>query len=144
MNKLIFKGCQVETGSPSILSLDIDPIDIPFVFQFTKLHKDIPLKVELRKWHRERTLSQNKLFHAVIGEIARNTGMHAELVKEGIKEQYGSKVIGWKGSTMPKPSSSCDTAEMGALIDGAILEAAELGIDVLYEKRLWDELRAVQ
>jgi hypothetical protein len=140
MNKVIFKGCQVRTGSPSVLSVAIDPIDLPFVYQYAHRFQDVPWKVELRKWHRERTLSQNSLFHAIVGEIARNTGMHPELVKEGIKEQYGPKMMGWKGSTMPKPSSDCDTVEMGSLIDGAILEAAELGIDVRYHAKLWGEL----
>jgi hypothetical protein len=143
MNKVIFRGCQVQTGSRSILSLEINPFDIPFVYQFSQQHKDTAWKIELRKWHRERTLNQNKLFHAIVGEIARETGMHPDLVKEGIKEQYGPKIIGWKGLTMSKPSSECDTLEMGSLIDGAILEAAELGVDVLYQKRQWDELRAV-
>lgn len=143
MTKVIFKGCQVQTGSSSVLSLEIDPMDIPAVYLFAHQYKDVPWKVELKKWQRKRTLNQNSLFHAIVGEIAIHTGMDPELIKEGIKEQYGPQIIGWKGKTMAKPSSQCDTSEMGALIDGAILEAAELGIDVLYQKRQWDELRAV-
>ncbi len=42
---------------------------------------------------------------------------------------------------VPKPSHLCDTQEMSLLIDGAIYEAAGLGIDVLIYQQEWDQLK---
>lgn len=141
MKKIVFRGCRQAFCSPDQVTIEIDLLDAPYVFEFLKQHKDMPLRVELKQWHKERTLSQNSLFHAVVGEIAKETGMSPDIVKQGIKEQYGEKVPGWKGRMMPKPSHLCDTKEMGQLIDGAIYEAAFLGIDVEYHERMLMEVR---
>ena len=101
--------------------------------------------VTVKKWFKPRTLNQNSLFHALIGLYCRETGSDAELVKEGIKEQYGEHItikIGQNVMTVPKPSSQCNTYEMSRLIDGIMLECAEAGIDTTEHMLLRAELEA--
>ncbi|MCF7945934.1 MAG: hypothetical protein K9L24_03680 [Spirochaetia bacterium] len=141
MKKIVMRSDRYGFCRFDQIKFELSPLDVPDVHEFFKHHKDMPLRLELKRWRRERTLSQNSLFHAIIGEIAKNTGMCPEIVKQGIKEQYGEKVPGWKGRMMPKPSHLCNTKEMGQLIDGAIYEAAFLGIDVEYHERMLMEVR---
>jgi hypothetical protein len=86
------------------------------------------LDITVKKWRPRRSLNQNALFHALCGEIARITGMDAELVKEGIKEQYGAKVK-YHDRLVAKPSSMMDTGEMTELIRGAEIELIDAGGD---------------
>lgn len=85
--------------------------------------------VTVSKWRPRRSLPANALFHALIGEIARLTGMDSGLVKEGIKQAYGPKVKVF-GRLVAKPSHLCDTVEMSDLIRGAEIELAEVGGDI--------------
>lgn len=103
-----------------------------------------PYIVTVKEARPRRTLNQNALFHAIIGEISRDQGADFDLLKEGIKERYGVRervTFGNKVYEVAKPSHLCDTVEMGKLIDGALLEAAELGIDVLSYRVDWNEIR---
>ena len=84
--------------------------------------------VEIDKWKPRRSLSSNAMFHALCGEIARLTGMDRELVKEGIKEQYGPRMK-YHDRMVVKPSHLCDTGEMTELIRGAEIELLDAGGD---------------
>jgi hypothetical protein len=84
--------------------------------------------VDIRKWKPRRSLDQNAYFHALCGEIARLTGMDRDLIKEGLKEQYGVKVE-YKGRRINRPSHLMDSAEIGDLIRGAEIELADAGGD---------------
>ena len=108
------------------------------------MKKGRPYTLDIRPYRKPRTLPQNALLHAIIGEIGRNENMDPEMVKAGIKEQYGvrHRVQMRHGPVeVVKPSHLCDTREMGCLIDGAIYEAAYLGIDVLGYKTEWEQIR---
>lgn len=133
MSKIEFRGHRIPSGDPSVLSLQLDLMDQNLVWEFIK-KTDAPLKITLSKWQRKRSLGQNSIFHAIVSEIARQTGMHPELIKQGLKEQYSPKIHGWKGELQPTPSSQCTVNEMTHLIEGAIAEAGELGIDVRHIK----------
>jgi len=85
--------------------------------------------VEITEWKPRRSLPQNALLHALCAEVARLTGMDRELVKQGIKEQYGPKIKGLHGKLYPKPSHLCDKLEMADLIMGAEVELSEAGGD---------------
>lgn len=87
------------------------------------------LDVELRKHKKTRSLSSNAYLHAIIGEIARATGMDRELIKQGIKEQYGAKMA-YNGRLVCKPSHLMDTEEFSELIRGAEVEASDAGVDL--------------
>lgn len=84
--------------------------------------------VEVRKWKPRRSLSQNAYFHALCAEIARLTGMDKDLIKEGLKEQYGVKIM-YNGTRVNKPSHLMDKVEISDLIRGAEIELAETGGD---------------
>ena len=86
------------------------------------------LAVEIHKWKPRRSLPQNALFHALCSEISRLTGMDADLIKEGIKDQYGPRMR-WHDRLVVKPSHLCDAEEMGELIRGAEVELADAGGD---------------
>ena len=108
------------------------------------MKKGRPYTLDIKPWHKSRTLPQNALFHAILDEIAIESGMDASLVKDAIKEQYGVRVrIELKDGPVirPKPSHLCDISEMGKLIDGATYEAAYLGIDVEAYKTEWEQIR---
>jgi len=111
------------------------------------MKKGRPYTLDIRLFRKPRTLPQNALLHAIIGEIARSENMDTETVKAGIKEQYGvrQRVLLKDGPVeIAKPSHLCDTREMGCLIDGAIYEAAYLGIDVMGYKTEWEQIRGGQ
>ena len=103
-----------------------------------------PYTLTIKLYRKPRSLNQNSLFHAICSIIASETGMDASLIKEGVKEQYGIKervALSMETLEVPKPSHLCDTQEMGLLIDGAIYEAAGLGIDVLIYQQEWEQLK---
>ena len=85
--------------------------------------------IEVKRWKPTRSLSSNAYLHAIIGEIASATGMDRELIKQGIKEQYGAKMA-YNGRLVCKPSHLMDTEEFSELIRGAEIEATEAGVDL--------------
>lgn len=88
--------------------------------------------VEIKRWYKPRSLNQNSLFHAIVSRICREDGDDLEMLKEGIKERFKvpiRQLVGEEVVEIPKPSHLCDTAEMNKYIDGAMLVAAERGID---------------
>jgi len=123
----------------------VTPADVESarVFYSDKVKKVIPLQLTVEKWRRKHTKNQQGLLHAIIGEIAKETGMDGDLIKDGIKQQYGVKVE-WKGARFPKRSRDMDVLEYGMLIDGAIAEAGEQGIDVRNYKHEWEEFKKNQ
>lgn len=120
----------------------VTPADIKSakVFYSQNIKKQIPLMLTVEKWRMKHTKSQRGLLHAIIDEIAIHTGSDREFIKAGIKEHYGVKVE-WKGTRFPKPSSDMNTVEYGMLIDGAIIEAGELGIELTSHKHEWEEYK---
>jgi hypothetical protein len=93
----------------------------------------------LEKWYKKHTKKQRGLFHAIVDKIAIHSGMSDALIKEGIKEQYGVK-IAWKDMSIPKPSSMMSTVEYNMLINGAIVEAADMGINVRDYRNEYEQL----
>ena len=117
----------------------------PAVDVFHKnMQPESPYTLTIKLYRKPRSLNQNSLFHAICSIIASETGMDASLIKEGVKEQYGIKervALAKEVLEVPKPSHLCDTQEMSLLIDGAIYEAAGLGIDVLIYQQEWEQLQ---
>ena len=116
-----------------VLVLEIETLSQGEVARWLGLKKRGKLKIEMKEWRKDRTLPQNALFHAIVGEISAETGMDFELVKAALKEQYCPKLAmplaNGDVALVPKPTHLLDTREMGRVIDGALAEAAFLGID---------------
>lgn len=93
------------------------------------INKQIDLELTLDKWRKIHTKSQRGLFHAVIKQISLFDGTDPEIIKEGIKRQYGVTTF-WGKKEVPKPSRLQTTIEYSRLIDGAFLEAAEMGVEI--------------
>lgn len=120
----------------------VTPADIESarVFYTENMEKPVPLQLTVEKWRKKHTKGQRGLLHAIIGKIARETGMSKNKIKDGIKAQYGVKTE-WKGVEFPKSSEDMNTVEYGMLIEGAIVEAGEQGIDVRNYKHEWEEYK---
>ncbi len=107
--------------------------DTELVIGLSVVVKDISLgermTLILSPWKPKRSVNQNAYFHAICGEIARVTGMDRELVKQGLKEQYGARER-WKDRLVAKPTHLMDKSEMAELIRGAEVEAGEAGVDL--------------
>lgn len=150
MDRLIIKVIPVP-GSPEeraegILKVRIvTPADLKSarIFYKQNVPKDIPLQVIIEKWRKKRTRKQENLFHAILREISGETGMDLDILKEGIKQKYG-RHMEWQGVSFPVPSRNLNTKEYGRLIDGAIVEAGELEINIRDYKNEWDQFKAEQ
>jgi len=150
MDKLIIKVVPVpgipEERSCGIIKFKIiTPADVKMArtFYHQNILKEIPLQVIVEKWRKKKTRSQENLFHAIIREISGETGMDLDIVKEGIKQKYG-RHMEWQGISFPVPSRNLNTLEYGRLIDGAILEAAEIGLNIRDYKNEWDQWKKNQ
>lgn len=85
--------------------------------------------VSIRPYRRERTLSQNDIFHAICGSISEHSGHTPREVKKRMKEEFGiwvprtdrsgRLIYDEKGRLIykPKNTSDYDTMEMAELID---------------------------
>ena len=95
------------------------------------------LKVDLEKPYKSRTTgkgSQNNKFYALITEICKETGNDLEDVKDALKEKaikrgYPYRVNKLTGRIRPYSTTEINTVEMSYLIEEAIQECAELGIN---------------
>lgn len=97
--------------------------------------------VEVKRWRPMRTLTQNAFFHLLLGHLAHEMDMDAGLIKDGIKEKYGYRIMVF-GKLVPKPSHLCDRfEEMSALIEGGFREAGEQGIDMRDWIRRWEQIK---
>ena len=108
----------------------------------------------MKKWRRKRSNDANAYFHVLVTAIAEARGISNDEVKRMLVVDYGTlardednQIIGFKlppgvdvGRIYPytklfncylvyKRSSDMDSKEMARLIDGAVHEAKELGID---------------
>lgn len=106
-------------------------------------------------WHKEkRSLNANSYFHVLAGNIAKALNENLSEVKQMLVCDYGTELgiltvekgrdpcksgteyARWIGDTgnkstymIFKPTHTLDTAEMARLIDGAVSEAQQLGIE---------------
>ena len=95
------------------------------------------LKVDLQKPYKSRTTgkgSQNNKFYALVTEICKETGNDIEDVKDALKEKaikrgYPYRVNKLTGRLRPYSTTEINTVEMSYLIEEAIQECAELGIN---------------
>lgn len=91
-------------------------------------------EVSLRPWKAKRTDEQNALFHALIQQIATETGNDPAAVKDYLKTEFGPKravKVHGEVRMVPKGSSDYDVGEMSEMIDRARAWAAnEYGIFV--------------
>ena len=127
------------------MTLVIDSTEVFKLPSIYQSYKDKDLSVELKQFRKRRTLDQNSFFHLLIRELAFQLyGSYEksfqELLKAGIKDLYGYK-IKFKEKFIPKPSSICDTVEMGSLIEGCFMEASEQGIDMTEFLQQWEEIK---
>ncbi len=87
------------------------------------------LRIDLSVWKPPRTLDQNAMFHGLCREIAKATGNDAELVKEAMKEQHGTRMR-YGDILVVTPTHLMSPGEMSELIEATIAEAVECGADV--------------
>jgi hypothetical protein len=113
------------------ITLSPDPLDLSTVAAFLMENHGAMLRIKISKYYKSRTLNQNSFFHKAIQIIATETKQPFDLVKEGIKwraaDEYGYPWIINEISKRrhPKPSSQCNTKEMGILLDATFAIAAE-------------------
>jgi hypothetical protein len=69
------------------------------------------------------------MFHGLCREIAKATGNDAELVKEAMKEQHGTRMR-YGDILVVTPTHLMSPGEMSELIEATIAEAVECGADV--------------
>ena len=94
-------------------------------------------KIDIQKPYPNRTTgegSQNNKFYALVTEICKETGNDLEDVKDALKERaikrgYPYTVNKLTGRIRPASTTEVNTLEMGYLIDEAIQECCELGIN---------------
>lgn len=86
-----------------------------------KLHQEPVLDVEIKKHREKRSLSANAYFHVLCNKISAETGESEDAVKRRLVVSYGALA-------RDKESHKMDSKEFARLVDGAIEEAKELGI----------------
>lgn len=107
--------------------------------EMTRLYKAVEGKfngyivAELKKPYSSRTNQQNKLFWAIVQQIAEDTGadlddIETEIKRRAIRRGYPYEVNRLTNEPKPVSMSTVNTVEMGYLIDEAEQLAAELGI----------------
>ena len=87
------------------------------------------LQLDVSVWKPPRSLDQNAMFHGLCREIARATGNDAELVKEAMKEQHGTRMR-YGDTLVVTPTHLMAPLEMSELIEATIAEAVECGADI--------------
>ena len=90
---------------------------------------DSRLRLDISVWKPPRTLDQNAMFHGICREIAKATGNDAELVKEAMKEQHGTRMR-YGEILVVTPTHLMEPGEMSQLIEATIAEAIECGADI--------------
>lgn len=107
--------------------------------EMTRLYKAVEGKfngyivAELKKPYNSRTNQQNKMFWAIVQQIAEDTGadlddIELEIKKRALKRGYPYDVNKLTNEPKPVSMSTVNTVEMGYLIDEAEQLATELGI----------------
>lgn len=92
------------------------------------------MKVELSKPYKSRSNEQNKMFWAMVQQIASETGNDLEDIEQALKERACKRGFPYRinkisGRIRPYSMTECDTVQMGYLIDETIQLCAELGIN---------------
>lgn len=82
-----------------------------------RLHQEPVLDVEIKKHREKRSLSANAYFHVLCNKISAETGESEDAVKRRLVVSYGALA-----------RDKMDSKEFAHLVDGAIEEAKELGI----------------
>ena len=110
-----------------------------------KLHQEPVLDVEIKKHREKRSLSANAYFHVLCNKISAETGESEDAVKRRLVVSYGALARDFypyvrlyetrqeNGKDYScyfvyKESHKMDSKEFARLVDGAIEEAKELGI----------------
>jgi hypothetical protein len=146
------KGKISSTEENNQILIDVSIEDTDRIARYLSTHKkETDFSIVLKKWYKRRTLSQNNLLHAIIAEISIASGTPPELIKEGLKDQYAVRIevcVSGEFRMIPKPTKLCDTKEIALLIDGAVYEAAHIGVDLSkyikdierWKEKIYDEL----
>ena len=111
--------------------------EILHLYQISKEKYNGYFKIDIQKPYPARTTgagSQNNKFYALVTEICKVTGNDIEDVKDALKEKaikrgYPYRVNKLTGRIKPYSTTEVNTVEMGYLIDEAIQECCELGIN---------------
>ena len=93
-----------------------------------KLHQEPILDVEIKKHREKRSLSANAYFHVLCNKISAETGESEDAVKLRLYETRQENGKDYSCYFVYKESHKMDSKEFAHLVDGAIEEAKELGI----------------
>lgn len=96
--------------------------------EFDRL-KDRDVNLEIKRWREPRSKDANAYFHVLVNKIAEAQNLGDEEVKRYLVSEYGSLARDYECYLFYKRSYELDSKEMARLIDGAIFEARNLGID---------------
>jgi len=100
----------------------------------SQLSPDKPWRIQIGPHRSKRSGEQNDRFHALVAEVAKETGNDPGWLKEWAKREFGpfvTMMIGEFQVSVPKPSSQYDTAEMSDVMERfSAWAASELGIMV--------------
>lgn len=89
-----------------------------------------PWTVDIKRFHRPRTLDQNSKLHAMIAELAEHVGYTPAEVKDYLKAEHGFvKVIEINGKerTVPMGTSEMNVQQLSYLIEELYRVGAEVG-----------------
>ena len=88
-----------------------------------------PYSVDIRPFKQPKTSQQNKLFHALIGELAEHTGYSASDMKAIIKDTYGlvdTVEVGPQVLNKPRSIADYNIDQISFLIDRVFQLGAEV------------------
>ena len=93
---------------------------------------DKPYTVSIKRFHRPRSLDQNKKLHAMIRELALHCGYAESQMKEIVKAQFGPmkavKIGDRREVSHPKGTSEYTVQEMSDFMERLYQLAAEIGL----------------
>lgn len=98
------------------------------------LSPDKPWSIEVKRHQERRTLSQNKLYFAILTEIERETGNDKEAIHEAMKKKFlppQTVTLGDEEVMVPGSSAKCGKQAFSEFVEKVCAFAAtELGLTV--------------
>lgn len=96
-----------------------------------------PMTVSIRKFHRPRTVDQNKKLHAMFRDLAEHTGYSESNIKDYFKAEFGPTMAlnlpkiddtaDYGPVNVPKGTSRYTVQEMSAMVERVYQVGAECG-----------------
>lgn len=90
--------------------------------------KKFPVRVTIERFRPLRNLDQNAKWHAMVSEIAEQTGNDVKSTKADIKQLFCPQVEGLRGVMRPQSTSKLSTVQFADLIEQTFALGVEYGV----------------